>query len=123
MPSKKDDLHACVSLFVFFIIRRGTFQYIIEDDGSLTSQTPTTHYTNTCVKLTIVTDISFSERIAIANLSYAKNVFVLFLSGVPARRLMQVYSITVSFSPVLYGSIFTSMLLVKVVWGKISGHT
>ena len=23
----------------------------------------------------------------------------------------------------LYGSIFTSMLLVKVVWGKIRGHT
>ena len=32
--------------------------------------TPTTHYTNnTCVKLTIVTRLSFSERIAIANLS------------------------------------------------------
>ena len=61
---------ACVSLFVFFTIRRGTFQYIIEDDGSSTSQTPTTHDTNTCVKLTIVTDLSFSERIAIANLSY-----------------------------------------------------
>ena len=25
--------------------------------------------------------------------------------------------------PKRYGSIFTSMLLVKVVWGKISGHT
>ena len=66
---------ACVSLFVFFTIRRGTFQYIIEDDSSSTSQTPTTHDTNTCVKLTIitgpiVTDLSFSERIAIANLSY-----------------------------------------------------
>ena len=60
---------ACVSLFVFFTIRRGTFQYIIEDDCSSTSQTPTTHDTNTCVKLTIVTDLSFSERIAIANLS------------------------------------------------------
>ena len=34
-------------------------------------QTPTTHYTNTCVKLTIVTHLSFSERIAIANLSYS----------------------------------------------------
>ena len=61
---------ACVSLFVFFTIRRGTFPYSIEDDASITSQTPTTHYTNTCVKLTIVTHLSFSERIAIANLSY-----------------------------------------------------
>ena len=55
---------------VFFTIRRGTLHYIIEDDGSSTSQTPTTHDTNTCVKLTIVTDLSFSERIAIANLSF-----------------------------------------------------
>ena len=42
----------------------------VEDDASTISQTPTTHYTNTCVKLTIVTHLSFSERIAIANLSY-----------------------------------------------------
>ena len=61
---------ACVSLFVFFTIRHGTFPYIIENDGSSTSQTPITYYTNTCVKLTIITDLSFSERIAIANLSY-----------------------------------------------------
>ena len=45
------------------------FPYIIENDGSSISQTPTTHYTNTCVKLTIVMDLSFSERIAIATLS------------------------------------------------------
>ena len=31
--------------------------------------TPTTHYFNTSVKLTIVTNLSFSERIAIATLS------------------------------------------------------
>ena len=31
--------------------------------------TRTSHYINTCVKLTIVTHLSFSERIAIANLS------------------------------------------------------
>ena len=61
---------ACVSLFVFFTIRRGTFPYNIEDDAITTSQTLTTHYTNTCVKLTIVTHLSFSERIAIANPSY-----------------------------------------------------
>ena len=61
---------ACASLFVFFTIRRGTFPYSTEDDTNATSQTPTTHYTNTCVKLTIVTHLSFSERIAIANLSY-----------------------------------------------------
>ena len=57
---------ACVSLLVFFRIRRGTFPYSVEDDASTISQTPTTHYTNTCVKLTIVTHVSFSERIAIA---------------------------------------------------------
>ena len=57
---------ACVSLFVFFTVRRGTFPYSVEDDSNTT---PTTHYTNTCVKLTIVTHLSFSERIAIANLS------------------------------------------------------
>ena len=44
---------------------------LVENDGSSTSHTPTIHDTNTCVKLTmIVTDLSFSERIAIANLSY-----------------------------------------------------
>ena len=68
---------ACVSLFVFLTIRHGTFPYIIENDGSSTSQTPTTHYITTCVKLTTVTDLSFSERIAIANLSlpYYKTPF------------------------------------------------
>ena len=60
---------ACVRLLVFFRIRRGTFPYGVEDDASTISQTPTTHYTSTCVKLTIVTHLSFSERIAIANLS------------------------------------------------------
>ena len=36
-------------------------------------ETPTPHYTNTCVKLTIVTHLSFSERIAmIANLSFLR---------------------------------------------------
>ena len=43
------------------------WQYIIENDGSSTSQAPTTHYTNTCVK--IATDLFFSERVAIANLT------------------------------------------------------
>ena len=60
---------ACVSLFVSFTIRRGTFPYSVEDDASSRSQTPTTHYTNTCVELTITTDLYFSENIAIANLS------------------------------------------------------
>ena len=68
MPSETTT--ACVRLLVFFRIRRGTFSYGVEDDASTISQTPTTHYTNTCVKLTIVTHLSFSERIAIANLSY-----------------------------------------------------
>ena len=56
----------------FFIIRHGSFPYSFEDDASTISQTPTTHYTNTCVKLTIVTYLSFSERISIANLSLQK---------------------------------------------------
>ena len=67
MPSETTT--AYVSLLVFFRIRRGTFPYGVEDDASTISQTPTTHYTNTCVKLTIVTHLPFSERIAIANLS------------------------------------------------------
>ena len=67
MPSETTT--ACVRLLVFFRIRHGTFLYGVEDDASTISQTPTTHYTNTCVKLTIVTHLSFSERIAIANLS------------------------------------------------------
>ena len=62
---------AWVTLFVFFTVRRGTFPYSIEDDASTTSQTPIIHYTNTCVKLTtLVTHLSFSERIAIANLCF-----------------------------------------------------
>ena len=60
---------ACVSLFVFFTIRRGTFPYSIEDGANTTCLTPTTYYANTSVKLTIVTHLSFSECIAIANLS------------------------------------------------------
>ena len=68
MPSETTT--ACVSLLVFFRIRRGTFPYGVEDDASIISQTPTTHYTSTCVKLMIVTHLSFSERIGIANLSY-----------------------------------------------------
>ena len=51
-------------------IKRGNFPYGVEDDASTISLTPTTHYTSTCVKLTIVTHLSFSERIAIANISY-----------------------------------------------------
>ena len=33
-------------------------------------ETASSHYTNTSVKLTIVTHLSFSERIAIAKLSF-----------------------------------------------------
>ena len=65
----KKKTTACVSLFVFCTTRRGTFPYSIEDDSNTTL---TTHYTNTCVKLTIVTHLSFSERIAIANLFSSK---------------------------------------------------
>ena len=69
MPSETTTA-CCVRLLVFFRIRRGTFPYGVEDDASTRSQTPTIHHTNTCVKLTIVTHLSFSERIAIANLSF-----------------------------------------------------
>ena len=67
MPSETTT--ACVSLLLFFRSRRGIFPYSVEDDASTISQIPTTHYTNTCVKLTIVIHLSFSERIPIANLS------------------------------------------------------
>ena len=63
MPSETTT--ACVRLLVFFKIRRSTFPYGVEDDASTISQTPTTHYTSTCVKMTIVTHLSFGERIAI----------------------------------------------------------
>ena len=68
MPSETTT--AYVRLLVLFRIRRGTFPYGVEDDASTISLPPTTHYTNACVKLTIVTHLSFSERIAIANPSY-----------------------------------------------------
>ena len=74
MPSETTT--ACVRLLVFFRIRRSTFPYVVEDDASTISQTPTTHYTSTCVKLTIVIYLSFRERIAIANLSLYNNVVV-----------------------------------------------
>ena len=68
MPSETTT--ACVRLLIFFRIRRGTFPYGVEDDASTISLKPTTHYTKTtCVKLTIITHLSFSERIGIANLS------------------------------------------------------
>ena len=68
MPSKKDDCLRQPACFLYnqawhFLVR-------IEDNANTTSQTSTTYYTNTCFKLTIVTHLSFSERIAIANLSY-----------------------------------------------------
>ena len=69
---------ACVRLLVFFRIRRGIFPYDVEDDASTISLTPTTHYANTCVKLTIVTHLSFNESIAIANLSFSVAVAIIF---------------------------------------------
>ena len=76
----------CVGLLVFSRIRRDTFPYSVEDDASTISQTPTTHYTNTCVKLTIVTHLSFSERIAIANLSYTINTLWYGMVANPVRE-------------------------------------
>ena len=46
-----------VQIYVSFVRRR--------------MEAPTTHYINTSVKLTIVTHLSFSERMAIATLSYS----------------------------------------------------
>ena len=88
MPSETTT--ACVRLLVFFRIRHGTFLYGVEDDASTISQTPTTHYTNTCVKVTIVKHLSFSERIAIANLSYdfLLLMFVKWLLQHKKNRLM-----------------------------------
>ena len=63
---------ACVNLLVFLRITHGTFPYSVGDDASTTSQRPTTHYAITCVKLMIVTHLSFSERIAIPNLFFIK---------------------------------------------------
>ena len=79
MPSETTT--AYVSLLIFFGIRRGTFPYSFEDDASTISQTPTTHYTNTCVELTIVTHLSFSELIAIANLSSDSDAQIIKLTG------------------------------------------
>ena len=82
---------ACASLLVLFRIRRGTFPYSVEDDAIITiSQTPTTHYTNTCcVEVTIVTHLSFSERIAIANLIKLHRVFLPPLFHPPLRGSIQ----------------------------------
>ena len=78
---------ACVSLLVFFRIRRCTFPYSVEGDASTISQLPTTHYTNTCVKLTIVTHLSCSERIAIASLTYNNTILLLpRISKPPSAR-------------------------------------
>ena len=68
MPSEATI--ACVRMLVLFKIKRGAFPYGVEDDASTISQTPTTHYTNTYVELTIVTHLPFSKRIAIANQYY-----------------------------------------------------
>ena len=62
----------CVDLLVFVRIKHSTFPYSVGDGASTTSQRPTTHYTITCVKLTILTHLSFSESIAIANLSFVE---------------------------------------------------
>ena len=78
---------ACVSLLVFFRIRGGTFPYSVEDDASIINQIPTTHYTNTtCVKLMIVTHLSLSERIAIANLYFIDVPLIFF--PCPADRVV-----------------------------------
>ena len=87
MPSETTT--ACVRLLVFFRIRRSTFPYGVEDDASTIIQTPTTHYTSTCVKLTIVTHLSFSERIAIANLSFD-------LTAIPLSLLLHFIPLSLS---------------------------
>ena len=66
-PHKKclrEKTTACISLFVFFRIRCATFPYSGGDDAN--TKTSTIHDTNTRVKLTIVTILSISERLAIS---------------------------------------------------------
>ena len=50
------------------------------ESGVALYQTPTTHDTNTRVKLTIVTILSFSERLAIAYIS-----FIFFVRNISVR--------------------------------------
>ena len=74
---------------------------LIEDDASTIRVTRSTHYTNTCVKLTIVPHVSYSERIAIAKVSLyivflgVKDVILVSLRGDEKKRRM-----TVGLSPI-----------------------
>ena len=118
MPSETTT--ACVSLLVFFRIRRDTFPYGVEDDASTISQTPTTHYANTCVKLTIVAHLSFSERITIANLSY--NLFLGTLVELGVAFFDQIAG-PLRIACVCVCVFFPSILDIKFVGRTSRGHT
>ena len=71
---------------------------------------PTTHYPNTCVKLTIVTHLSFSERIAIANLSFSHHVRRLFFQY---RRKCQHCQINLAYRTIV-SSVYRKRIQVRV---------
>ena len=121
MPSETTT--ACASLLVFFRIRRGTFPYSVEDDASTISQTPTTHYANTCVKLTIVTHLSLSERIAIANLVLFLSLLCPVLATMSFATYFLVRSLLSAFLPCFF--LFFSFFLLncsrfELIWFRLS---
>ena len=121
MPSETTT--ACASLLVFFRIRRGTFPYSVEDDASTISQTPTTHYANICVKLTIVTHLSLSERIAIANLFLFLSLLCPVLATMSFATYFLVRSLLSAFLPCFF--LFFSFFLLNcsrfdLVWFRLS---
>ena len=121
MPSETTT--ACASLLVFFRIRRGTFPYSVEDDASTISQTPTTHYANTCVKLTIVTHLSLSERIAIANLVLFLSLLCPVLATMSFATYFLVRSLLSAFLPCFF--LFFSFFLLNcsrfdLIWFRLS---
>ena len=121
MPSETTT--ACASLLVFFRIRRGTFPYSVEDDASTISQTPTTHYANTCVKLTIVTHLSLSERIAIANLFFFLSLLCPVLATMSFATYFLVRSLLSAFLPCFF--LFFSFFLLNcsrfdLIWFRLS---
>ena len=109
MPSETTT--ACASLLVFFRIRRGTFPYSVEDDASTISQTPTTYYANTCVKLTIVTHLSLIERIAIANLFLFLSLLCPVLATMSFATYFLVRSLLSAFLPCFF--LFFSFFLLN----------
>ena len=68
----REKTTACVSLFSLFSIESGVpvSRTMVETTPIQSSQTPTTYDAMMWFELKIVTNISFSERLAIANVQY-----------------------------------------------------